>query len=73
MINVGWNFGSKTKCPLCKESDDKQEHLLECCKFNKAVDAVQGEPDVNFMKNVERALRQREILLEKQETEEDCV
>ena len=30
MVNVGYNFGNKTLCPLCKNGNDDQEHLFEC-------------------------------------------
>jgi hypothetical protein len=30
MIKVGWNYGTKEKCPLCLAGDDTQDHLLEC-------------------------------------------
>ena len=30
MLNVAYNFGNKTKCPLCKIGEDNQKHLIEC-------------------------------------------
>jgi hypothetical protein len=30
MIKVGWNYGNKTKCPMCTEFDDDQNHLFNC-------------------------------------------
>ena len=30
MLNVAYNFGNKTKCPLCKIGEDDQKHLIEC-------------------------------------------
>ena len=30
MTNVGYNFGNKTMCPLCKLGNDDQEHLFSC-------------------------------------------
>ena len=30
MLNVKWNFGDKSMCPLCNVKEDQQEHLLEC-------------------------------------------
>ena len=29
-LNVKWNFGDKSMCPLCNVKEDQQEHLLEC-------------------------------------------
>ena len=26
MVPVGWNFGLKVPCPLCKDADDTQNH-----------------------------------------------
>ena len=34
MIKVGYNYGSKDKCPICSEADDTQQHLLICPKLN---------------------------------------
>ena len=68
MIYVGWNYGNKTKCPLCKAADDKQEHIFECSKINDSSNDATGDIcDTNFMKNIENALRKREIALEKTE------
>ena len=33
MIKVGWNYGNKSKCPLCTEDNDDQQHLLNCTKL----------------------------------------
>ena len=30
MLNVKWNFGDKTLCPVCELESDQQEHLLQC-------------------------------------------
>ena len=30
MTKVGYNFGQKTLCPLCKLHEDSQERILEC-------------------------------------------
>ena len=34
MIKVGWNYGNKQKCPICKINDDTQYHLFECQELN---------------------------------------
>ena len=30
MLQVNFNFGNRISCPMCKEKDDDQNHLLEC-------------------------------------------
>ena len=30
MVNVGFNYGNKVCCPLCRSQDDTQEHLTQC-------------------------------------------
>ena len=60
MTKVGWNFGLKTKCPLCNDSDDTQDHLLICSMLvDKHLD-TQTHP---LTKRIEIALRRREKLL----------
>ena len=59
MIKVKYNFGLKTaQCPLCKEADDTQYHLLTCPTL------VIPQP-WNIL-SVESALRQREVMLEQE-------
>ena len=59
MINVKSNLGIKeAKCPLCKEANDTQYHLLTC-------------PSLSIsqpwnIQSVESALRQRETILERE-------
>ena len=69
MINVGWNYGNKTLCPLCKVADDRQEHIPECSKINdNSANYATGDiSDRNFMKALENALRKCEMFLEKTE------
>ena len=33
MIKVGDNFGTKEPCPICKEGNNDQRHILECNKI----------------------------------------
>ena len=57
IINVKQNWGFKdAKCPLCKEADDTQYHLLRC--------QLLSSPEPWNIGSVMNALRQREILLE---------
>jgi hypothetical protein len=60
MTKVGWNYGIKGKCPLCKDSDDIQDHLLSC---RYLVDSGQDSP-TGFFERIEIALRKRERILE---------
>ena len=58
-INVKRNIGIKdAKCPLCLEADDTQYHLLTCAKLST--------PPPWNIESVVQALRQREIILEKE-------
>ena len=84
MIKVGWNFGSKTKCPLCSEVDDNQNHLFDCPNLTDNIDALTtnliiDNQDSNIdnsdwdsiyktLKRLEKAIRKRDVLLEEQET-----
>ena len=59
-ISVQQNWGMKdSKCPLCKTADDTQYHLLTCPE-------LKTPPPWNIESVVE-ALRQREVLLEEKE------
>ena len=65
MVKVGWNFGNKSKCPLCNEVDDTQEHLLECSKIRtKELNPGGAEESEPCLEIIEAALRQRESLIE---------
>ena len=62
-INVKQNIGMKdAKCPLCKNADDTQYHLLRC--------PLLSVPEPWNIESVVHALRQREVLLEECETSE---
>ena len=57
MIKVKQNFGLKdAKCPLCKDADDTQYHLLTCPLLSR--------PGHWNIKSVVSALRAREVILE---------
>ena len=59
MINVKHNMGFKeAKCPLCKEANDTQYHLLTCPSLSI--------PQPWNIQSVESALRQRETILEQE-------
>ena len=59
MIKVKYNFGLKTaQCPLCKEANDTQYHLLTCPTL--------VIPQPWNIQSVESALRQREVTLEQE-------
>ena len=59
-INVKQNWGMKdAKCPLCKEADDTQYHLLRC----RLLSSTQPWN----IESVMYALRQREILIEQEQ------
>ena len=59
MIKVKYNFGLKTaKCPLCKETEDTQYHLLTCPAL--------VIPQPWNIQSVESALRQRDVMLEQE-------
>ena len=64
MINVKQNQGKRdAKCPLCKEADDTQYHLLTCSLLNA--------PQPWNIQSVMKALRQREVLIEKENKKSD--
>ena len=57
MINVKQNMGIKdSKCPVCKEANDTQYHLLTCPSLSI--------PQPWNVQSVAKALRQREVFLE---------
>ena len=61
-INVKQNIGVKdAMCPLCKEADDTQYHLLRC--------RLLSNPEPWTIGSVIQALRQRETILEQWELE----
>ena len=61
-IQVKQNIGIKdAQCPLCKEADDTQYHLLTCVKLST--------PPPWNIESVVEALRQREVLLEKEKVD----
>ena len=63
-ISVQQNWGMKdAKCPLCKSADDTQYHLLTCPE-------LKTPPPWNIESVVE-ALRQREVILEEKEKNQD--
>ena len=67
MIKVGWNYGSKSLCPLCQGADDTQEHLLQCTKLNDNITDIPTHDitDPTFLRRIGTILRKRAILLEK--------
>ena len=69
MITVNWNYGQKTTCPLCKEHDDTQDHLLQCPSLQQVNSHTVGE-EICIVE-LERAIRRREVMLEeKKKTKE---
>ena len=68
MIKVGWNYGTKTQCPLCHLADDTQEHLLNCSYLYPDSTTINSDIDQNnlklLLKNLEEAIRKRETALE---------
>ena len=70
MIKVGWNYGNKVKCPLCKlsEAEDTQAHLLVCKKLHTTVESsLEGSTthDDAFFRRLESVVRKREKMTEK--------
>ena len=67
MVNVGWNFGRKDKCPLCMDADDTQNHLLYCDELNGHMTQCNSNMvlyDLNaHVKQIETAVRKREVIL----------
>ena len=72
MINVGWNFGKKEKCPLCLKEDDTQSHLLYCEKLEEDNTTTTNCNSLNseqydqttHIQQLEKAIRKREVILE---------
>ena len=68
MIKVGWNYGSKDKCPVCAEAEDTQDHLFNCTKLDSDSKDVDSDIDTydmtEHMKKLEVAIRKREVTLE---------
>ena len=63
-INVKHNIGIKdAKCPVCKDAADTQYHLLTCSKLSS--------PQPWNIESVVCALRQREIIIEKEKLSQD--
>ena len=65
MIKVGWNYGSKTQCPLCFVADDTQEHVLLCSKLWSDRMTVDSDLDIN---NLEKHIKIYETGIRKRET-----
>ena len=77
MINVGQNYGNKKCCPLCKQHDDTQQHMLDCfmmklhCQeiyktehsYNDIFNLTRNNL-VNISKLCESIIRTREILMQ---------
>ena len=64
MISVKNDLGIKeAKCPLCKEANDTQYHLLTCPSLSI--------PQPWNIQSVESALRQRETILEREKENSD--
>ena len=71
MVNVGWNYGRKEKCPICLNDDDTQSHLMFCDKLidcdvtNCDRDSDSNDYDLNtHMRTLETSIRRREVMLE---------
>ena len=63
MVSVKQNWGMKdAACPLCKNADDTQYHLLTC-------PAIRSPEPWNIQSVIE-ALRRREVLLEQEQNEQ---
>ena len=65
MVNVGWNFGIKSKCPLCHTADDDQLHLLICevLSGGSGCQNLENESEQTFFRKVEKLLRKRDCIL----------
>ena len=72
MIKVGWNYGSKVKCPICSEADDTQDHLLNCKPLSDSM-TIDSDSDTynitDHMRQLETAIKRREAILEEREIE----
>ena len=77
MIKVGWNYGEKGMCPICLDENDTQSHLLECKELNNINNLAELADDseqydlTKHMKQLEAAIRKREVILEEREKERD--
>ena len=75
MIKVGWNYGLKEQCPLCRNADDSQGHLFHCETINDSHDSTDFDENNNnynlqeHIKRLEIAIRKREIVLEERARE----
>ena len=72
MIQVGWNYGQKEQCPICRKSDDTQAHLLVCEKLHNNPD-ISTEVDTHasglynlqqHMRRLQTSISKREVVLE---------
>ena len=77
MLNVNYNYGKQTKCPLCLTEEDTQSHLIECSiikdhfpelnsndvKIQDALDADLAKAD-KVSKTIEQIMQKRAELLE---------
>ena len=72
MVKVGWNYGSKVKCPICSEGDDTQDHLFTCKPLSDSM-TVDSDSDTynitDHMRQLETAIKRREAILEEREIE----
>ena len=78
MLPVGFNFGKKVNCPLCRISEDTDKHLLNCpitklsCPIlientQYVFEDIYSTDSIrlaNVSKLIESALRTREELLQ---------
>ena len=71
MIKVGWNYGKEVQCPICSNSEDTQNHILECCDLNEndvEDESVDKEYNLGLhMTRLEAAIRKREVILDERE------
>ena len=81
MLNLGFNYGKKILCKICKHGNDDQQHLLECIKlkmkhpfitenikYNDIFESNRKKQD-NAGKIIEKLYRARELILEQMITE----
>ena len=79
MLNVAFNYGNKSKCPLCKIGDDDQQHLIDCIVIKLNSNEICNNMDIKYEDiytgNVEKqnkiiqlleiAIRKRDEILDK--------